>query len=143
MKEMFDLIRQRLSEEYNACIKGFLKEDRDEDKYFFKIEAFRKAIKIVYEVEKEFGSDINVGSNGWIPVEERLPKEKGWYQCTCADEEVWSKPIVRDLYFYPTLKGFIDNIRYETNGLRNIENYNWTKYVTAWKPLPEAYNPKN
>ena len=90
-----------------------------------------------------FGTDINVGSNdGWIPVSERLPREKDWYQCTCVDEEIWKKPIVRDLYYYPKIKSFIDNIRYETNGLKNIEEYNWTKYVIAWQPLPEPYKPK-
>lgn len=61
MNSAFEEIRQRLYEEYNMCQKRFLKEDRDEDKYFFKIEAFRKAIEIVNEVAKEFGSDINVG----------------------------------------------------------------------------------
>ena len=78
-------------------------------------------------------------SSDWIPISERLPEEKGWYQCTCSDDEVWSKPIVRDLYYYPGLKAFIDNIRYEMNGLNDIQKFNWTKYVTAWKILPEVY----
>ena len=77
--------------------------------------------------------------DGWIPVEERLPEEEGWYQCTCSDKEIWNDDIVRDLHYYPGIKEFIDNIRYETNGLKNIEKYFWTKYVTAWQPLPEPY----
>lgn len=76
----------------------------------------------------------------WIPCSERLPKEKGWYQCTCRDNEIWNTDgIVRDLYWYPSLEEFVDNIRYERNDLKEIEKFFWTKYVVAWMPLPEPY----
>lgn len=91
-------------------------------------------IDIFIPVKKE---DL-IGDN-WIPVEERLPKEEGWYQCTCSDNDIWNEDIVRDLYYYPETKEFVDNIRYENNGLKNIEKYYWTKYVTAWQPLPKQY----
>lgn len=81
-------------------------------------------------------------NNSWIPVEERLPEEKGWYQCTCSDKEIWNDDIVRDLYYYPGIKEFVDNIRYETNGLKNIEKFFWTKYVTAWQQQPRPYKAK-
>lgn len=81
-------------------------------------------------------------NNSWIPVEERLPEEKGWYQCTCSDKEIWNDDIVRDLYYYPGIKEFVDNIRYETNGLKNIEKFFWTKYVTAWQQQPKPYKAK-
>ena len=81
-------------------------------------------------------------NDGWIPVEERLPEEKGWYQCTCFDKEIWNDDIVRDLYYYPGIKEFVDNIRYETNGLKNIEKFFWTKYVTAWQQQPKPYKAK-
>lgn len=77
--------------------------------------------------------------NDWIPVEEKLPEEKGWYQCTCSDKEIWNDDIVRDLYYYPEIKEFVDNIRYEANGLKDIEKYYWTKYVTAWQFQPKPY----
>ena len=91
----------------------------------------RKWYQIGYEDGKK--------NNGWIPVEDKLPEEKGWYQCTCSDKEIWNDDIVRDLYYYPEIKEFVDNIRYEANGLKDIEKYYWTKYVTAWQPLPEPY----
>ena len=81
-------------------------------------------------------------NDGWIPVEERVPEEKGWYQCTCFDKEIWNDDIVRDLYYYPGIKEFVDNIRYETNGLKNIEKFFWTKYVTAWQQQPKPYKAK-
>lgn len=77
--------------------------------------------------------------NDWIPVEEKLPEGKGWYQCTCSNKEIWNDDIVRDLYYYPEIKEFVDNIRYEANGLKDIEKYYWTKYVTAWQPRPKSY----
>ena len=80
--------------------------------------------------------------DSWIPVEERLPEEEGWYQCTCSDKEIWNDDIVRDLYYYPGIKEFVDNIRYENNGLKNIEKYVWTKYVTAWQQQPKPYKAK-
>ena len=103
------------------------------------------ALEQLKEIGCEFGMKMDEikkkleSSSDWIPIDERLPEEKGWYQCTCSDDEVWSKPIVRDLYYYPGLKAFADNIRYEMNGLNDIQKFNWTKYVTAWKILPEAY----
>lgn len=77
--------------------------------------------------------------NDWIPVEEKLPEEKGRYQCTCSDKEIWNDDIVRDLYYYPEIKEFVDNIRYEANGLKDIEKYYWTKYVAAWQFQPKPY----
>lgn len=81
-------------------------------------------------------------NNSWIPVEEKLPEEKGWYQCTCSDKEIWNDDIVRDLYYYPEIKEFVDNIRYEANGLKDIKEFFWTEYVTAWQQLPKPYKAK-
>lgn len=92
----------------------------------------------------EFCGKTKVASDndGWIPVSEKFPEEKGWYQCTCSDKGIWNDDIVRDLYYYPEIKEFVDNIRYETNGLKNIENFFWTKYVTAWQQQPKPYKAK-
>lgn len=81
-------------------------------------------------------------NDSWIPVSEKLPEEKGWYQCTCSAKEIWNDDIVIDLYYYPEIKEFVDNIRYETNGLKNIKKFFWTKYVTAWRQLPKPYKAK-
>lgn len=34
-------------------------------------------------------------------------------------------------------KNFYKGTDYD--GLKDIEKYYWTKYVTAWQPLPEPY----
>lgn len=89
------------------------------------------------KIEKILRRDINK----WTPVSE-LPKEKGWYLCTCSNKDIWGEDIVRDLYYYPALKQFVDNIRYEASGLKDVEKFYWTRYVTAWQPLPEPYKGK-
>lgn len=93
----------------------------------------------IKEIIRSHMDDVADNNDGWIPVEEKLPEGKGWYQCTCSNKEIWNDDIVRDLYYYPEIKEFVDNIRYEANGLKDIEKYYWTKYVTAWQPLPEPY----
>ena len=89
------------------------------------------------KIEKILRRDINK----WTPVSE-LPKEKGWYLCTCSNKDIWGEDIVRDLYYYPALKQFVDNIRYEASGLKDVEKFYWTRYVTAWQPLPEPHKGK-
>lgn len=96
----------------------------------------------IKEIIRSHMDDVADNNDGWIPVEEKLPEGKGWYQCTCSNKEIWNDDIVRDLYYYPEIKEFVDNIRYEANGLKDIEKYYWTKYVTAWQPLPEPYKEK-
>lgn len=98
--------------------------------------------KKIEEIIRSNMDDVPDNNDGWIPVSEKLPEEKGWYQCTCSDKGIWNDDIVRDLYYYPEIKEFVDNIRYETNGLKNIENFFWTKYVTAWQQQPKPYKAK-
>lgn len=96
-------------------------------------------INKIIDTVRSHVNDISDEKDGWVPVYERLPQERGWYQCTCSDKEIWRTDIVRDLYYDPEVKEFVDNVRYQSNGLRNRERYYWTKYVTAWQMLPEAY----
>ena len=84
-------------------------------------EAFKFDFNRVKSFECQCGRHyVNTYNDGWIPVEEKLPEEKGWYQCTCSDKEIWNDDIVIDLYYYPEIKEFVDNIRYEANGLKNM-----------------------
>lgn len=80
----------------------------------------------------------------WIPFfmnrEDSMPKEKGWYLVTVVTGvPATSKPRVMELYWYPGIKQWVDNIRYSENGLKEIEKFCWTDNVTAWMPRPEPY----
>lgn len=75
----------------------------------------------------------------WIPCSQQLPREEGWYQVTCEGSPVWVEPIVRDLYWDLELRQFVDIIRHTENRHKDIEKFFWTRYVTAWMPLPLPY----
>lgn len=163
MNKAFEEIRQRLSEEYNMCLKRFLKEDRDEDEYFFKIEAFVKAIEIVKEVAEEYkdrdcskcsrrswyqigyadaekklaeeyGTDINVGSNdGWIPCSERLPRKYGEYLYTDKNGEVHE-----GCYASANIGMIRGWSTCDADGFVRLSDND----VIAWQPLPAPFEPK-
>ena len=119
------------------------------DKLIEEIESYRgdifadEIVNLIKQMPTVDVPDINVGE--WIPVQGNVyPKDKGWYQCTCDDrkvgEQIFPKhTIVRNLFWNPNMKEFVDNIRYSENGHKDIGKYFWTKYVTAWQHLPEPY----
>lgn len=79
-------------------------------------------------------TDTNVGSNGWIPVSERLPKvedlhEKSVDDCTCY--LIQRRCGIMDVAHYIKVYG---EPYFEANSIK-------MKDVVAWHPLPEPYNP--
>lgn len=88
------------------------------------------AIEIVNEVAEEYGNDTNVPSNdGWIPVSEWLPDEKGEYYVTyhpCYWDHVYDEVCVG-----------LDTFRGKASWAKK-------KYqrVIAWKPKDTPYQPK-
>lgn len=84
------------------------------------------AIEIVKQEAEQFGTDINVGSNGWIACSERLPKEYGDYL-------VWWTDITRKQYY--------EIAEYEPNNgwIGEIPQAKGEYSVIAWQPLPEVY----
>ena len=81
---------------------------------------------IIRSLSRENDSEITRSSRdteGWIPVEERLP-EDGTYLCTFAGE--------------------LCGIEEPFAGMCGIENGIWDEpdCVIAWRPLPELYRPE-
>ena len=91
-----------------------------------------RAIEIVKQEAEKFGTDTNVGSNGWIPVSERLPNQDGEFTdvlITC--ESIADGVFVQSAEFYIGAEGepvFDALYHYEM--------------VLAWMPLPQPYQPK-
>lgn len=81
-------------------------------------------IDIINQVEKDY-------NNGWIPVNERLPKPKKRYLVTARWEDSEYKPNrVYDVY----------DAVYGADGLWHRVNYHPVPFeVIAWQPLPPAY----
>ena len=94
--------------------------------------AFGDAIEIVKQEAEQFGTDTNVGSNGWIPVEEELPKTDEYILLSFSN---FSTPLV-GRYEGDEEKGgaFYIGDDDETCVSQNM-------YVNAWQPLPEPYLP--
>ena len=85
-------------------------------------EAFIEAYKECQDIIRKHMND------GWIPVEERLPEEDGFYIATMDGKIVGQEePFV---------------------GLAEFENGKWIddeedyKCVIAWRPIPEPYCPE-
>ena len=104
--------------EYLNGVKKFNKKERN---------AFNDAKEIVQEVEKEFATDTNVGTNGWIACSDQLPEE-------CTEVFVSVKEIDGSLY---TRTSWIQD------GLWVIKKTPLQPTVIAWRPLPEPYNHAN
>ena len=94
------------------------------------------ADKLIYEINSYCGdifvSEIidlikNMPTVGeWIPCSKRLPEESGKYEVTALDA---GRLIVTQAKWQPKLKSW---------NLTGAMAY-WK--ITAWKPLPEPYNP--
>ena len=81
------------------------------------------------------GTDTNVGSNGWIPCSERVPKvedlhEKSVDDCTCY--LIQRRCGIMDVAHYIKVYG---EPYFEANSIK-------MKDVVAWQPLPDPYQPK-
>ena len=77
MQEVFEKIIEKLNSK-KAYFQRFYecegKSEHDADLNKSTQLAFDDAIEIVKQEAEKFGTDTNVGSNGWIPVSERLPE---------------------------------------------------------------------
>jgi len=88
----------------------------------------------------------------WIPCNKQLPTDNKWYHCTVVLDDL---SLTMDLY-YKNDK-WLDNRRinmfdtYDIYGYGNttekhklfyqelISEFDWTKNVVAWMPLPQPY----
>ena len=88
-----------------------------------------RAYSIVREVEEEFATDTNVGTNGWIACSEKLPE------------------LRQDVLVTVKYTGFMGMHGYWIQtGHMEAENDWWGNCaggeVIAWQPLPQPYQPK-
>lgn len=124
MKKAFEKIKERLEEESKFAVSLL---NGKTDRYVAGVcDANKKAIKVVSEVEAEYG-------NGWIPCSERMPEayETG---------KVWitvSYPSGRC-----TLKASWNGWCFEWMNGKYVDTK--THKIVAWKPYhgPEPYNPE-
>ena len=133
MKGLIEKILERLEEDarfYNSA------SDVDQN--------IRSGLIIAKEAVQEVAEKYN---NGWIQVDEELPKDgdNRYYMCIvenheedppmcCQYDEECGFGFYQDIYDEHTL-GFVDCV-FQTN-----EELGYEK-VIAWQPLPQPYQPK-
>ena len=79
-----------------------------------------RAIEIVKQEAEKFGTDTNVGSNGWIPCSSGvMPRANGWYLVT-------------------NHLGVVQEQRWSANHWEKLRD----DAVLAWRELPLPYQPK-
>lgn len=105
MKEAFEKIKERLEELIN--------EPRCLHEYDDCCDGLNEAIKIVSEVEAEYG-------NGWIPCSEKLPEDN-------------------TRVFACFSSGTVTELAYLGEGVFSGLYEYTTKVIIAWMPLPEPY----
>ena len=126
MNKEFDKILERFDAKKQYFQKFYETDGKtEEDEYINKATqlAFDDAKNIVQEVAEEFGTDTNVGTNGWIACSVRLPEEE-------AD-------VLLSLRSLDVYTGF----RANAEGCFYIDGDGYVEYenVIAWMPLPEPY----
>ncbi len=92
------------------------------DTYMDRANTFGRVLSAIKVLEKEYGTDINVGSNnGWIPCSERLPKQ-GEQIIGTFDNGNGKIIVMQEQFFMKLLE----------------KPYP----LVAWQPLPAPYKPK-
>lgn len=148
MKTVFENIIEKLEKEKMSYFLTIANTGDEKLDYSYEQvgNALDKAIEIVKQEAEKFGRDTNVGSNGWIPVEEELPRDcdNRFYMCIvenheedlpmfCQYDEEYGFGFLHDIYDEHTL-GFVDS-EFKTN-----EELGYEK-VIAWQQLL-PYRPK-
>ena len=142
MNKVFEKIIEKLEERQKEYLAGFGVHNNDE---MYGIACgLGDAIEIVKQEAEQFGTDINVGSNGWIPCSERLPEERDWYLAVFEEVDTGfiGIPYIADYLIgshtkFTTEDGWI--IRNCSDREDESAEYYKNLRCVAWQRLPEPY----
>ena len=139
MQKVFEKIIEKLEERtsfLSECTKYGNKDAEQQNKSYSTMMMYEVAdlvddlIEIVKQEAEKIATDTNVGSNGWIPVSERLPEEHKQYDITFKN----SAGIHSDSAIYnPYLKRWL----WDADETELVENE-----ILAWAEKREPYQPK-
>ena len=87
-----------------------------------------RTIEIVKHEAEKFGTDTNVGSDGWISCSEQLPEP--------------IRPVLVTLRNWMNDKYFVRVGRFHTDYWKTDEGIVENSVVIAWQPLPQPYQTK-
>ena len=164
MQEVFEKIIEEFEEECFLTTN----DDGETNELSIKVVDLNDAIEIVKKEAERFGTDINVGSNGWIPCSEKMPpvetevfivakrKYRGGevrYITTTAmyedgtvleNDSCWRWEDIEGEWdeendCYIIPEGWWENRHYNTD---EVYNNAVDDEVVAWHKLPQPYQPK-
>ena len=131
MQEVFENIIEKLEE--SSVLRPNSKEfynNPQNGEYVDNVALFRDAIEIVKQEAEKFGTDTNVGSNGWIPCSERLPEDDSI--CIVTVEYPNNETVVDYGWFdRKSVCWFV--------GMQEFRTSN----ILAWQPLPEPFKERD
>ncbi len=137
MNKVFDKILERLEELHERYVNQYGMVGGNPKSF-----SVKECMEIVKQEAEQFGTDTNVGSNGWIACSERLPKDGGYYLVTYHE---WSDgnflPKYDDTYVRKLHYQISDHFvgwNYPKNVDYRAEN-DCHKEVIAWQPLPDPF----
>ena len=130
MQEVFEKIIKELEIERTTANNTFVKYEMNVD--LGRVFGLEKAIEIVKQEAEKFGTDTNVGSNGWIPVEEELPETDKYILLSFSN---FSIPCVGRYEEDENGGAFYVGDDDETCISQDM-------FVNAWMNLPAQYQPK-
>ena len=117
MNKAFEKIIEKLEE---IRVKKTCNKEKCDTKELCRICVVDDAIEIVKQEAEQFGTDTNVGSNGWIPCSSGvMPRANGWYLVT-------------------NHLGVVQEQRWSANHWEKLRD----DAVLAWRELPLPYQPK-
>ena len=120
MQAVFEKIIETLEEECFLTTN----DDGETNELSIKVVDLNDAIEIVKQEAEKFGLDTNVGTNGWIPCSERLPKYGEVVMCSCTNSGITISCITH-------------------KGVKPSKSVRFGQHsVIAWQPLPQPYQPK-
>ena len=129
MNKAFEKIIEKLEE---IRVKKTCNKEKCDTKELCRICVVDDAIEIVKQEAEKFGTDTNVGSNGWIPVEEELPETDKYILLSFSN---FSIPCVGRYEEDENGGAFYVGDDDETCVSQDM-------FVNAWMNLPAPYQPK-
>lgn len=107
---------------------------------------YDEVVAIVKQEAEKFGTDTNVGSNGWIPCSVRIPTEQErWFGHDLTDAEPREFIVMVKGAYEPTTGYYHSGYGCWVKDLTSEyddKNTGYGNEIVAWRFFPQPYQPK-
>lgn len=141
MQEVFEKIIEKLEEEKSKVPVNRVLDDiiKDKPKELGQLMAYSNSVKIVKQVAEEY-------NNGWIPVEQDMPKEHDSMFAKLKDTDKWSNSMFEKCSDVVSVNVVDKYGKSATTTAHTIDGkwscdllrFDSSCRITHWQPLPES-----